>query len=462
MNEAKERELVETVGRAKNSFQRNFILSAGAILAVTGAAKVWSGLGTAKVLGAADPIVGIQFGHLMLVVGITEIVVALLCFFTKRHKLALGLVAKTVCLSYPVSTLAIIVCFFSRTALMSAEVVMDGNVEQLKAFITNCSPIEIAVVRSRNSSVSGNWEPNKTPLTSPPFLIYQGARREDSFYVRQLLVDNDENAFFDTNTIIAVGRSEAVAWNTAPATVTGDTFYITKTGFHSNEITSFPHGQTTNSIIDSIAVYNIIFNRFLDFGLIDIKCGTFKFDGNEFKVKLKRGAEADGSLLLKNGQIAGIRFHILGDKPYIISEFEYSSNSLVPTFMPTKIIQKVYDASGNLIRTNMEFELLRLKVAAQPLAREYFLPDRFCPTSKPAFKLVNFVLTNGTLFQSLPHGGSLPVTNSHPTNSSRRAAQVLILLGLISGFPALLILYRSQSNKHQTVTTTTNIKKHDN
>ena len=93
MSEAAEHAVIEIVGRAKSSFSRNFILSASAILAITGAAKVWSGLGTAKVLAVADPIIGIQFGHLMLVVGITEIVVALICFIGKSQNLALGLVA---------------------------------------------------------------------------------------------------------------------------------------------------------------------------------------------------------------------------------------------------------------------------------------------------------------------------------------------------------------------------------
>jgi hypothetical protein len=84
---------VEIGERPRNHSSINFIISAGAILAITGIAKVWSGLGTAKVLAVADPIIGVQFGHLMLVVGIAEIVVALICLFCKWHTLALGLVA---------------------------------------------------------------------------------------------------------------------------------------------------------------------------------------------------------------------------------------------------------------------------------------------------------------------------------------------------------------------------------
>lgn len=77
----------------KKSFSHCFILSAGAILAITGIAKIWSGLGSSKFLQVIDPIIGLTFGHLMLAVGVGEIVIALFCFSSKRQTLALVLVA---------------------------------------------------------------------------------------------------------------------------------------------------------------------------------------------------------------------------------------------------------------------------------------------------------------------------------------------------------------------------------
>jgi len=38
-------------------------------------------LGNSKFLAVIDPIIGIKFGFLMLVVGVAEIVIALVCFF---------------------------------------------------------------------------------------------------------------------------------------------------------------------------------------------------------------------------------------------------------------------------------------------------------------------------------------------------------------------------------------------
>jgi len=70
-----------------------FTLTAGASLALTGMAKVWSSLGNSKFLAVVDPIVGVGFGRLMLTIGMAEIVIALVCFSSKRQTLAVGLVA---------------------------------------------------------------------------------------------------------------------------------------------------------------------------------------------------------------------------------------------------------------------------------------------------------------------------------------------------------------------------------
>jgi hypothetical protein len=70
-----------------------FIIGAGVILALTGIAKIWTGLGNSKFLAVVDPIIGIKFGQLMLLVGVAEVVIALVCFFSRRQTLALGLVA---------------------------------------------------------------------------------------------------------------------------------------------------------------------------------------------------------------------------------------------------------------------------------------------------------------------------------------------------------------------------------
>jgi len=93
MSEAVTLQAAELGKRTGGSFPKWFLLSSGVILAITGVAKVWSGLGNSKFLAVVDPIVGLKFGQLMLAVGVVEIVIALVCFFSKRQTLALGLVA---------------------------------------------------------------------------------------------------------------------------------------------------------------------------------------------------------------------------------------------------------------------------------------------------------------------------------------------------------------------------------
>jgi hypothetical protein len=79
--------------RSSGSLARMFVLSAGVVLAITGIAKIWSGLDNSKFLALVDPIIGIKFRQLILAVGLAEIVIALVCFFSKRQMLAIGLVA---------------------------------------------------------------------------------------------------------------------------------------------------------------------------------------------------------------------------------------------------------------------------------------------------------------------------------------------------------------------------------
>jgi hypothetical protein len=69
-----------------------FIVSSGAILLVTGLAKVASAFGNAKFLDLPDPVMGIPFRYFLPVVGIVELFVGVICLFGSRPKLCMGLV----------------------------------------------------------------------------------------------------------------------------------------------------------------------------------------------------------------------------------------------------------------------------------------------------------------------------------------------------------------------------------
>jgi len=71
----------ETVGGSGPAIHRSFALSSGLILGLTGIAKVWTAFGQVKLLTVPDPIVGISFKHLMLAVGVAELVIAAVCLF---------------------------------------------------------------------------------------------------------------------------------------------------------------------------------------------------------------------------------------------------------------------------------------------------------------------------------------------------------------------------------------------
>jgi hypothetical protein len=72
---------------------RKFIISAGVVLSITGIAKIWSGFGQTRILVVPDPLLGIEMGHLLSLAGAMEIVIALICFSSKRQLFPIILVA---------------------------------------------------------------------------------------------------------------------------------------------------------------------------------------------------------------------------------------------------------------------------------------------------------------------------------------------------------------------------------
>jgi hypothetical protein len=66
-----------------------FSKSAGVALAVTGLAKASSAIGPARALDVPDPLIGISFRQLLLLVGLAELLIAFFCLFTDKRQFSL-------------------------------------------------------------------------------------------------------------------------------------------------------------------------------------------------------------------------------------------------------------------------------------------------------------------------------------------------------------------------------------
>lgn len=72
---------------------RSFIVSAGMLLLVTGLAKFIGLFGGEKILQVPDPVFGLPFGYLYLIIGGIEFAVAGVCLFGRKVILQTGLIA---------------------------------------------------------------------------------------------------------------------------------------------------------------------------------------------------------------------------------------------------------------------------------------------------------------------------------------------------------------------------------
>ena len=72
-----------------NKWATCFVQSTGIVLTTTGLAKAFSATGSARALEVADPIIGIPFRHLLLLVGLLELCIAFFCLFTDKRQFRL-------------------------------------------------------------------------------------------------------------------------------------------------------------------------------------------------------------------------------------------------------------------------------------------------------------------------------------------------------------------------------------
>jgi hypothetical protein len=72
---------------------RWFLKVAGSVLLLTGVAKAFTAIGSARALDTIDPLTGIPFRQLLLLVGLAELLIAFFCLFTDKRRLSLLAVA---------------------------------------------------------------------------------------------------------------------------------------------------------------------------------------------------------------------------------------------------------------------------------------------------------------------------------------------------------------------------------
>jgi len=66
-----------------------FVVSAGGLLAATALGKGFSAIGSARALDMPDPLVGVPFRQLLLLVSLAELLIAFFCLFTDKRQLSL-------------------------------------------------------------------------------------------------------------------------------------------------------------------------------------------------------------------------------------------------------------------------------------------------------------------------------------------------------------------------------------
>jgi hypothetical protein len=153
-----------------------FSISVGALLGLTGFAKVSSAFGSAKVLFAIDPITTISFKHLMLAVGTCELLIACTCVFSRAETLSLILTGcfATLCLVYRLGLIWIgyhrtCTCLGNLTdALHISPEVADRTMRIILAYLLIGSYALLFRIWKRNWRASASSSPKMGTIRAVP------------------------------------------------------------------------------------------------------------------------------------------------------------------------------------------------------------------------------------------------------------------------------------------------------
>lgn len=69
-----------------------FVVSSGAVFTIVGIAKIVAANGSVKALTVTDPIVGVSLRHLLLAIGLIELLIAVVCLYNRRSTASVALV----------------------------------------------------------------------------------------------------------------------------------------------------------------------------------------------------------------------------------------------------------------------------------------------------------------------------------------------------------------------------------
>ena len=312
------------------------------------------------------------------------------------------------------------------------------NLAKIRSFLTNPPPIALVVIQAANGTAGS------LPGAHPdPIAIYRCARQDNNFYGGRIANDEDYLAPiqpkpFDGN--FTVGRSGNTIWTATPS-------YVERTSVSDEDLANFLTPKITNHVYQFASGMAHILFRYLDLGIPDVQHGSYRFNGNQFTVRLNRGVETGGEMLAKEGRVTGIRFQIPGLDKRIVSEFEYGGSSYVPSFLPTHVVQKVFSPKGDFVRISLDFQFIRLELATNRLEDAYFLPDRFYDpdalhSRRPLVSQLTF--SNGVSYQQ--RGGRLIVTPEVQKERRSMPRWVFIIAAgaVIALFPVLLVRLKKQ------------------
>jgi hypothetical protein len=270
---------------------------------------------------------------------------------------------------------------------------------------------------------------NVTNLSRVSF--YEGARAGTNFFLRKIT---------GPNAAPKPAPSELVAGRA------GSNIYQ----LNSNLVTySFGKTRIQEGVSDSFT----LLSEFLSMGLINVEPKSVIWNGDHLTaLDTRTGNQVFGELQLSNGLPSSLTIRKQErSRPYNVFVYSYPDPPRSRGGYPSKILVLNADGPGQEPTPLTEFEIVSLRLAAQPLSEEFFDSSRF----KGSNIIHTNVFSNSVMFASTKAGKMLEVpTKEVPRDVLRRRKFVIFFVCLVILAAGPIIIFgvakKSQHQKNNT------------